>query len=185
MDELLAEGERRVQALLALFPQCTNGRAEYDALSPRIRDLKIWIDDQPDPSPARDQYKLLFAHVQVCLDIWVNINAGRSISTTMDEHYGAGLAAKLGQMPAAPPTPMTPRRSTQPYSGEKDELGKSNQQIRLGNMRELARMWRDALGVNHLQALCAFGLGEAWVRELKVSAGVEQLRYNRPKQVFV
>lgn len=79
---------------------------------------------------------------------------------------------------------MTPRRQTSIFTPETDEEKKMERRVRLGNMRELARVWRDDLGVKDLGALCPMGLGEEWVRELKVSAGTDVVGY-KSKQVFV
>lgn len=190
MDELYAIGQNRVEALLASFPEYSNApqsRSDYDALSPRILRLSSWISlHNPPPSEASHQLTLLRAHVKTCYTLWEDINGGRAPPDSILDQYKSRLALNLGTISTAPQTPMTPRRSVSVYSAEgvDDETKKLERRIRWGNMRELSRVWRDEVCVEELGALCVMGLGDEWVKELKVSMGVDVVPY-KAKQAFM
>lgn len=186
MDKLYEIGKERINSVLASFPEFSgmrNDMPDHKALSGRIVGLEAYVSASPHSESVR-QLALLQAHVKACYTIWEDVNSGRTPPDSILEQYRARLAVIVGNAVAAPPTPMTPRRKTTPYAPETDETRKLERRIRQGNMRELARVWRDEVGLKDLGALCVMGLGEEWVRELKVSSGAEVVSF-QPKQVFV
>lgn len=187
MDRLLANGKEHINRVLSSFPifgddpKQSPCMTDYDILSSPSHFVLGYIRTTPDltQSTRWAEYNHLHQHVLACYEVWQALRADRYdpsqsiMDMYHDKHNGNSVA-----------TMRTPSRTPSMHSPRKREVRETERKVRLSRMRQLALLWHDQVTLDQLGSLCPMGLGDEWVRELKVSIGSEVVS-KKSKQLFV
>lgn len=153
--------------------------ADHAALS------RIYLAASKSP-PTVSELTRLEAHVRACQELWKRIRERR-----IDN--GIRLVDLYDRLVMGEPVPLasrakraadnpSPTRSSSHQSAREDTQA---QVSRTAQMRELAQIWHDKLGVDDIPSLCFFG-DTTSLRRMKISCAVEMTKRSGTayKQLF-
>jgi hypothetical protein len=185
MDKLQQSGQEKRRIVMGDFPLdlplTTSVSSDYNALSPLYTRAKQEAACLSNSSSLFEQLHRLEDHVKSCHAIW-NLVRSKRLPQDVDipSEYRAKMSGQAGCGKASPrrilESPSKNERRRRKATEDGDTL------VMLSQTRALATLWRDALTVTDVPALCHFG-DEASLQRLKVAFGAETDR--RTRQRFV
>ena len=128
------------------------------------------IDDTSAASQLARDASRLQQHVFACYRIWLEIWRGRLTHQDLTELYRSHVEAHSSGA-SNPVTPSSKSTASTPrHRGASSAAGDDSALLRLTQKRQLAQIWRDAIGARDVPTLSYFGDVDC-LRRMKVSCG--------------
>jgi hypothetical protein len=175
MDVLMESGIAKANSIMSSFPDAPLVRSleDHRCLSRLWLNAKAQSVSRPELVDLTAQIAKVEAHAEACTKVWDAVQSKTLAGGANVEECYEALVARGTRIPT----------SSRRYDSSSADQKKADDLLRTRQRRELARIWREKLGVDDVPLLTHFGDLDS-LRRIKVSCAACQEPYAH-RQTFV